>query len=750
MIRSRIWCYDCFEIRSDSVNIAYSNLRRMILRSLHMILVLLLLAGPLDADEGMWLLPLIEDLNMNRMEEMGLTLTAEDIYSINNSSLKDVVGALDYGSCTAELISAEGLILTNHHCVEDEIQNYTTPARDYLRDGFWAAESKDELPNPGKTISFIVRMENVSEQILGLVHDEMTERERDESIGIQSRKIIDQAVEGTHYEANVLSFFGGNEYYLVLMETFRDIRLVGAPPESIGRFGFDRDNWEWPRHNADFSLMRIYTGPDGKPAEYSMENIPYRPSRSLAISLGGYEENDFAFILGFPGTTHRFSTSDRIREIRDIENSNRIKIRDRALGLIMEEMLINDRIRIQYSTKYSNLSNYYKYSRGQNISIRNLKIIERKQAQEEKLRHWIAQDSSRIERYGGMLTGISKTIEERKEMENALSFLEEMFLLHKATEMIGFAGEARSLYFYELGYTSDENRKKEIVAELKASGDKFFKDFNPGLDKRIAMDLIGLYSVEVDPLYYPYFYSTLMSEFDGEVDDYLDHVYSKSVFADSLRFRKFIAKPRFRKLKKDPGFLLAFSLLSKYVNILYEYEELDEKLVREERRYIMALREMYPDSTFYPDANSTLRLTYGSIKGYRGQDAVYYDHRTTLSGVFEKEDPGSREYSVPGRLRELYNTRDYNPWIKSDTMPVCFLTDNDITGGNSGSPVLNERGELIGLAFDGNWESMSGDIIYEKGKQRTICVDIRYILFLIDHYARADHLIGEMNILPNE
>jgi hypothetical protein len=675
------------------------------------------------------------------MEEMGLTLSAEDIYSTNHSSLKDVVGALDYGSCTAELISDEGLVLTNHHCVEDEIQSHTSPANDYLRDGFWAATRQDELPNPGKTISFLIRMENVTDQVLGMVYDEMTERERDESIARQSRKIIDEAVAGTHYEADVLSFYSGNEYYLVVLETFRDIRLVGAPPASIGRFGFDMDNWEWPRHNADFSLMRVYTGPDGNPAEYSLENIPYKPSRSLPISLEGYSENDFAFILGFPGTTNRFSTSDRVREIRDIENSNRIKIRGKALDLMMEEMLINERIRIRYSTKYSNLSNYYKYSIGQNISIRNLKVIERKQVQEEQLRLWIKEDSSRTENYGGMLTEIRVTIEERKAMENALSYLEEMFLLQKATEMIGFAGEAHTLYFYELGYTSDENRKKEIVAELKALGEKFFRDFDPELDKRIATEMIGLFSNEVDPLYYPYFYSTLMSEFDGKVDDYLDYVYSRSVFADSLKFSRFIARPRFRRLKKDPAFLLAFSLLSKYVNILYEYEELDEKLVAAERRYIMALREMYPDSAFYPDANSTLRLTYGAIAGYHGMDAVYYDYRTTLNGLFEKEDPGSRE---------LYNLGDYNPWIISDTMPVCFITDNDITGGNSGSPVLNERGELIGLAFDGNWEAMSGDIIYEKDKQRTICADIRYILFLIDRYAEADHLIREMNILTNE
>jgi len=418
--------------------------------------------------------------------------------------------------------------------------------------------------------------------------------------------------------------------------------------------------------------------------------------------------------------------------------------------MIMEGMLADDMIRIKYSAKYSNLSNYYKYALGQNLAIRNLGVIERRLEQEEVLRDWIQQDSSRINRYGTILDEMKQVIGERKEMENALSYMEEMFLLYKATELIGFAGDSRSLYFQELGYSGDDQSKEKLVAELKDAGEVFFKDFNPILDKRIAVEMIGLFTEQVDPLYYPYFYSELMGEYEGDIQKFMDDIYMKSFFADPMRFQKFIRKPRFKKLKKDPAFLLSFSILSRYVSIIYEYQELDDKLLNAERKYIMALREMYPDSIFYPDANSTLRLSYGKIGGYDGNDAVHYDYATTLSGLIEKEDPYSREFFVPELLQELYHKQSYDPWIKNDTMPVCFLTDNDITGGNSGSPVLNARGEIIGLAFDGNWEAMSGDIIYEKEKQRCICVDIRYILFLMDQYAGAHHLIEEMSILYDE
>ncbi len=718
----------------------------MRLRFIQTLFIIAALLNNSYADEGMWLLPLIRDLNMDRMKEMGLKLSAEDIYSVNHSSLKDMVGALDYGSCTAEIISDDGLILTNHHCAEDEIQNHSTQAHDYLRDGFWASSRQEELPNPGKSISFLVRMEDVTQRVLGTVNQEMSEAEREEQIDSVSRVIVNDATKGTYYEAVVSSFFGGNEFYLVVLETFRDVRLVGAPPESIGRFGYDSDNWEWPRHNADFSLMRIYTGPDGEPADYSEENIPYKPGRSLPISLEGYNEDDFTLIIGFPGHTQRFIGSDRVREIKEIENTNRIRIRGRALDLMKEAMLSNNQVRLQYSSKYSTLSNYYKYSIGQNLAIKNLHVIERRRKQEEALIDWADRDSSRIRQYGNILDDIRKTIEERRGMENALSYLEEIYLLYKPTEVIWFALQARMLYYYELGYETGYSDKEELVAELAERGKVFFNEFNPQIDKHIAIELTEMLSDQVDPLYYPDFFSTVASDYQGNIQDYIDHLYRKSLFADSVRFQKFIKRPRFGKLNKDPGFEMALSVLRAYFNILSEYEELNEIVSTAERKFISASREMYPDSIFYPDANSTLRLTYGKVSGYKGRDAVYFDDVTTLAGVMEKEDPENRDYIVPEKLKQIFRSKDYEPWVQGSTMPVCFLTNNDITGGNSGSPVLNARGELIGLAFDGNWEAMSGEIIFEKAVQRTICVDIRYILLVIDKYADADHLIREMNI----
>jgi len=709
-------------------------------------LIGLLFFSSIQADEGMWLLPLIKDLNIDRMQEMGLELEAEDIYSLDNPSLKDVIGSLDYGGCTAEIISSEGLIITNHHCGVDEIQYHSAPEHDYLTNGFWAMSMEEELPNPGKTISFVIRMENVTERILGMVHLEMTEAEREVEIDKSSETLIAEAVEGTHYEAVVIPLYEGEEYSLVIMETFKDVRLVGAPPESIGRFGGDQDNWEWPRHNADFCLMRIYTGPDGTPAEFAPENIPYKPAQWLPISLAGYEEDDFSMVLGFPGRTNRYATSSGIKEIKEIENKNRIKIRKKALDLMMEDMKESDRVRIQYTAKYSRLSNYYKYSIGQNLSFNKLDVIEKRKSQEDHFTQWISGNEYKEEAFGDVLTEINSVISERTMMENALSYLEEMFLLHKAVEVFDFATVAFPFFFQELGYASEQQEINVLRKRMENRGKDFFRNYNPQTDKKIASAMMQTYAQDVEPLYYPGLFSTIHGEFDGDVFKYIDNLYRKSVFADPSRFEKFTKKPKFKKLLKDPAFMGSFSMYQTYQQILDEYEELDDRFLTARRNYVIALREMYPDSAFYPDANSSLRLSYGTICDYQARDAVSYDYYTTLTGVLEKGDPENREFHVPEKLRQLFEEKNYQPYVRDNTMKVCFLTNLDTTGGNSGSPVLNAKGELIGLNFDGNWESMSGDIIYEPEFQRSICVDIRYVLFIIDKFAGADHLIQEMDI----
>jgi hypothetical protein len=709
-------------------------------------LIGLLIIPKVRADEGMWLVPLIQDLNMDKMQEMGLELEAEDIYSQDHPSLKDVIGSLDYGGCTAEIISSDGLIITNHHCGEDEIQFHSSPEHDYLTNGFWAMSREEELPNPGKTISFVIRMENVTDKVLGMVHLEMTEAERETEIDKSSETLIGEAVEGTHYEAVVVPLYEGNEYCLVVLETFKDVRLVGAPPACIGRFGGDQDNWEWPRHNADFCLMRIYTGPDGTPAEYAPENIPYKPPLWLPISLTGYEQDDFSLVLGFPGRTDRYATSSGIREIKEIENRNRIKIRGKALDLMMEDMKSSDKVRIQYTAKYSRLSNYYKYSIGQNLSIDRLDVIGKRKSQEEQFTQWINADAAREEAFGDILNEINSVISERTMMENALSYLEEMFLLHKAVEIFDFATVAFPFFFQELGYASEQQEISVLTDRMKNRGDDFFRNYNPQTDQKIASAMMQLYARDVEPLYYPGLFSTIHKDFDGDIIKYIDHLYRKSIFTEPSRFKQFTEKPKFRKLMKDPAFMGSFSMYQTYQQILDEYEELDERYINARRNYVHALREMYPDSVFYPDANSTLRLSYGTVCDYLARDAVSYEYYTTLAGVMEKEDPENREFRVPEKLKRLFEEKNYQPYARNSTMRVCFLTNLDTTGGNSGSPVLNSRGELIGLNFDGNWESMSGDIIYEPALQRSICVDIRYVLFIIDKFAGAHHLIAEMDI----
>ena len=698
-----------------------------------------------EADEGMWLLPLIQELNIETMQQMGLQLTADQIYNINASSLKDAVGALDHGSCTAELISPEGLLLTKHHCGFDEIQYHSSVEHDYLTNGFWAMTREEELPNPGKTISFIIRMEDVSERINAVLTDDMSEEERKDTISDISEEIRMEAIEGTHYEASVEEFFGGSRFFLVVMETFLDVRLVGAPPESIGKFGHDTDNWMWPRHTGDFSMFRVYTGPDGKPAEYAPENIPLKSKYFMPISIKGINEGDFAMILGFPGTTNRYMTSWEVDQIRRIDNPNRIKIRGTRQELMMEDMLSRNDIRIKYASKYSNSSNYWKYSIGQNQGIENLDLINRKIQVENQFRNWVSESTERTEKYGETLGLIQQSIAEVEDLHHARQYMIESLVV--GVEFINFTVQFIQLFVSMVENPDDPESIQEITSGMQKNINDYFKDYNVDTDKKITLAMLKLFAENVKPEYHPDFFTTISKKYKNDYQKYVDDIYERSIFVDQSRLNAYLESPDMKSMQKDPIFKIAMSVYRKYFEIDDQYKVFEVNLNKGHRLFVSGLMEMQKEKVFYPDANSTMRLTYGRVGDYQARDAVHYEYFTTLKGVMEKEDPENPEFVVDKRLKELYNSGNYGRYGMGGVMPVCFTTNNDITGGNSGSPVINSEGQLIGIAFDGNWEAMSSDLAFEPSLQKCISVDIRYVLFIIDTYAGATHLIREMNIV---
>jgi hypothetical protein len=709
----------------------------------------LMLQTRVHADEGMWLLNLIGQLNMDEMTELGLELTADQIYSINHASLKDAVGALDGGSCTAELVSPDGLLLTNHHCGFDEIQYHSSLEHDYLKNGFWAMTRDEELPNEGKTITFLVRMEEVTEQIAPELNELMNEAERESRIRVLSGAITSRATEGTHYEAEVEAMYNANRFFLFVTETFMDVRLVGAPPESIGKFGGDTDNWMWPRQTGDFSMFRVYTGPDGKPAAYSPENIPLKSKNFLPISLKGYKEGDFAMVLGYPGRTERYITSWEVQELLDVINPDRIRIRGLKQELMMEDMKADEQVRIQYAAKYYSSTNYYKYSIGQSKGLRDLGVLEKKQAEEKAFEDWVGGNSDREALYGQALPLIRGAIDGRKEMLNAQQYLEECILrsdMDGGMEAINFA---RNLQLLERVLATDEPDPVAVgyVKEwLEEIGADFYKDYHPSTDRKVTTALIGLLISDLEDRYLPGNVLEVKTKYKGDAAKYVDMLFKKSFLTDQQRFNAFMEDPSLKVLRKDPVYQAGLAA-SKYMEVKGMVADFDDAYDKGSRLYLKGLMEMLPDRDFYSDANSTLRLNYGTVGGYAPRDAVLYLYEATLKGVMEKEDPDDFEFIVPARLKELYRSGEYGPYGEGDRMNVCFLTNNDITGGNSGSPVINARGELIGLAFDGNWESMSGDVAFEPELQKSINVDIRYVLFLIDKFAGATHLVNEMTLV---
>ena len=711
--------------------------------------LLMLMQVRLHADEGMWLLNLIGQLNMDEMTAMGMELTADQIYSINHASLKDAVGALDEGSCTAELVSPDGLLLTNHHCGFDEIQYHSSLEHDYLKNGFWAMNRDEELPNEGKTITFLVKVEEVTDQIVPELSEMMTEEERDYRIRVLSGAITSRATEGTHYEANVESMFNGNRFFLFVTETYLDVRLVGAPPESIGKFGGDTDNWVWPRHTGDFSMFRVYTAPDGKPAEYSPENVPLHSKYYLPISLNGYKEGDLTIVLGYPGKTKRYMTSWEVQELLDVINPDRIRIRGVKQELMMRDMTADEKVRIQYAAKYYGSSNYYKYSIGENKGLLDLNVQEKKQDQERKFETWISGNREREEEYGEALGLIREAVEGRKELINAREYYEEAILRADGDGGMEAVNFARDLQVLERAMAREEPNQWEInfvVEQLKIGSADFYKDYNQPTDRDVTEALINLFIEDIEDRYLPDNILDVKYKYQGNTEKYVKMLFERSFVPDQEKFLAFLENPSLKILRKDPIYQAGLAA-SMYLAINGMLTDYDDEFHRGTRLYLKGLMEMHPDRKFYSDANSTMRLNYGTVGGYSPRDAVLYLYETTLKGVMEKENPDDFEFIVPSKLKELFLQKDFGKYGENGKMKVCFTSNNDITGGNSGSPVINGRGELIGIAFDANWESMSGDVAFEPELQKCINVDIRYVLFLIDKYAGASHLVEEMTLV---
>ena len=710
-------------------------------RALALLLITICLFSGARADEGMWLLSLLGK-NYEQMKAQGFKLTPEDIYNVNNASLKDaVVGLSNDGNpfwhfCTGEIVSNEGLILTNHHCGYGKIQAHSTIDHDYLADGFWAKSKEEELANPGLCAEILYRMEDVTALVLRSLNDKMTESEREEKVYEISKEIIKKAEDGTYYKAQVIDMFNGNQYFLLVYTIYKDVRLVGAPPSSMGKFGGDTDNWEWPRHTDDFSMFRIYSAPDGSPAEYSDKNIPLQPKHFLPISIKGVENGDFAMIMGFPGTTERFITSYGLEETMNIVNKLRYEIRDVKVNVLREEMASDQSIRIKYASKYASCSNYWKYSNQQNKALKKLQTINVKRDIEYKL---VEHNS----KYKEVLNNIQKAYNDRAAYRTAVMYLSEGLLQGPELPLFAY----RNSGLIDILKEEDQEKTNSIIERVRTNADAFYKDYNKDTEKKLEKALFEYVKNNIDPNYLPDFYQTVNKKYKGNIDKYVEDAFKKSIFATKESFNLFLEKPNVKTLENDPLMIIGLSVFAKYREVSLLVNSSAEELSKGERLFVAGLMELNPTVNYAPDANSTIRLTYGNVGKYDPRDGVEYNYYTTIEGIMQKEDPKSTEFVVPAYLKELYNKKDFGHYTnKNGELPTCFITNNDITGGNSGSPVINANGELIGIAFDGNSEAMSGDLDFEENLQRCINVDIRYVLFTIDKYAGADNLIREMKI----
>ena len=701
-----------------------------------------------QAHEGMWLLSKLKQINEAEMQKLGFKLTAEDIYDINRSGVKDAVVRLGGGFCSGEMVSAEGLFLTNHHCGYDAVQSLSTMEHDYLTNGFWAMTRKDELP-AGFNVSFLQRIDDVTDRVLGELTASMTEEERNEKIQEIAGKLKTAVGKENGLSADFKIMFEGNEFYLFVYKTYRDVRLVGVPPEAIGKFGGDTDNWMWPRHTGDFSMFRVYTGPDGEPADYDEANVPFKPKWHFPVSLQGVQEGDFAMIMGYPGSTDRFLSSHGVKLALDIEQPSRVKIRGKKLELMKQDMDASPEVRLKYASKYAQISNYWKYFIGQQRGLKRLHVYDKKKAQEDELMAWVNADAGRKAKYGDLITSLEKGYGDRTKWEKANTYMQEA----------AFGSEAIVLGFRLFGLkmqlaadAKDAAKVSAMVARVQAAADEYWKDYNPATDEKVTAAMFRMIHDDVAADMQPEIMATIQKKYKGDFEAWAKAMFASSMLTDRKKLDAFLAKPTLKALQKDMGFTAAESCLNHYRNVIGPAVDASQgDLDKGYRLMVAAMREKDPAKSWYPNANSTMRLTYGQVGSYVPGDGMFYKHICTADGILEKEDNTNPEFVVPAREHELFVKRDYGRYADaSGELVTCFISNNDITGGNSGSPVINGNGELIGIAFDGNWEAMSGDIAFEPELQRTISVDIRYVLWCIDKLAGAGHLVNEMTLVERK
>jgi len=705
------------------------------------ILTFVLLIGlqpSLKADEGMWVPMFLKQLNIKDMKKAGFKLSAEDIYSVNKSSLKDAI-IIFGGGCTGEIVSPEGLIFTNHHCGYGSIQKVSTIEHDYLTDGFWSKSKEEEIPIEGLTVKFLISMDDVTAKMYEGISDTMTEGERSTVLNENSDAIVEAATKDNHYIAFVENFFAGNEYYLITYEVFTDIRLVGTPPEAVGKFGADTDNWMWPRHTGDFSMFRIYADANNRPAAYSKDNVPYKPKHFLPISLDGVEENDFNIVFGFPGRTNAYLPAAGVSQIVNVLNPAKIEIRENALKIVDKYMKADEKIRIQYASKYAGIANYWKKWIGEDQGIHQTNAIHKKKLKENEFSKRV--NEKELSQYKSLFSDFERLYKEIEQVALARDYWIEV--AYRNVELLNFTFSAFQLEqaYKKGGKEAFEKARTRVLSAYK----KKFKNYSAKVDQPVFESLTSLYAKKIPKDYLP-------ENMKGvDFAKLTNEIYSNTKFTSLEGINKLLAgtpEEVIEKLNKDRAYTFAKKMHGIFLTkISPEYQKINLELNAVQKEYMKALIEVFPKDRFYPDANFTLRVNYGRVKGYEPKDAVVYLPKTYLKGVLEKYVPGDYEFDVPQKLRELYNAKDFGPYGENGKMPVNFLGTNHTTGGNSGSPVMDANGNLLGLLFDGTWEGIMSDLYYDADIVRSITVDIRYVLFIIDKYAGATNLIDEMTLV---